>query len=328
MTARLLLAVIIAFFAALPAGAESFKSWAARGAREEREKDPKAAFSSYSNALSMWEEDDGNAAKAKVLCARAGLREKQGDDEGALADLTDCLELDKKNAKAFHRRGALRLKARDTKRAISDFYRAIAIDIRFAQAYADRAAAYERQSELGFAYEDYRQACGLGVKAACPKAKALAPKPAAKGKGKAKPAAAPADDAPAPDATPAPEAAPAPDAAPADEPSPEAAPEAAPEAPAPATKKKSSSSSAPYRPKFKDCLAALESCVDKGDSFGVCVRRAPSCDARAVKGCCPAACLKAYQKSLNRDRSEAEAYREHFIPDSACGAPPKEEEED
>ena len=309
MTARLLLAVIIAFFAVLPADAESFKSWAARGAREEREKDPKAAFSSYSNALSMWEEDDGNSAKAKVLCARAGLRETQGDDAGALTDLTDCLAIDKKNAKAFHRRGALRLKARDTKRAISDFYRAIAIDIRFAQAYADRAAAYERQSELVFAYEDYRQACRLGVRAACPKATALAPKPAAKGKGKAKPKdAPPAEDAPAPEAAPA--------------------PEDSPEAPAPAAKKKSSPISAPYRPKFKDCLAALESCVDNGDSFGVCVRRAPSCDARAVKGCCPAACLKAYQKSLNRDRSEAEAYREHFIPDSACGAPPKEAEED
>lgn len=307
MTARLLLALIIAFFAAAHGHAESFKSWAARGAREDREKDPKAAFSSYSNALSMWEEDDGNAAKAKVLCARAGLREKQGDDAGALADLSDCLALGKKNAKAFHRRGALRLKAGKTRAAISDFYRAIAIDIRFAQAYADRAAAYERQSELGFAYEDYRQACRLGVKPACPKAKALAPKPAAKGEGKAKSKADP-------------------EAAPAAEPAPEAAPEAAPETPAPAPKKRSSGP-AYYHPKFKDCLDALDACVDRGDSFGGCVRRAPDCDKKSVKGCCPAACLKAYQKSLNRDRSEAQAYREHFSPDAACGAPPKEEED-
>ena len=127
MTARLLLAAIIAFLAAADGHAESFKSWAARGAREDREKDPKAAFSSYSNALSMWEEDDGAAGKAKVLCARAGLREKQGDDEGALADLSECLALDKKNAKGFHRRGALRLKAKKTQSAIGDFYRAIAI---------------------------------------------------------------------------------------------------------------------------------------------------------------------------------------------------------
>jgi tetratricopeptide (TPR) repeat protein len=311
-------AVMAVFFAVLPANAESFKSWAARGAREEREKDPKAAFSSYSNALSMWEEDDGGAAKAKVLCARAGLREQKGDAEGALADLSDCVALDKKNAKAFHRRGALRLKARDTQKAIGDFYRAIAIDIRFAQAYADRAAAYESQGEKGFAHEDYRQACSLGVKAACAKAKALAPKPAAKGKVKEKPKAVPSE-APAEEPVPAPEAAPE---------APPAGAEEAPAEPSPAAKKRSAAPSEPYRPRFKDCLAALEACVDNGDSFGACVRRAPNCDARAVKGCCPAACLKAYQKSLNRERSEAEAYREHFIPDAACGAPPKEAEQD
>lgn len=312
MSPRLTLAVMIAFFAAAPVGAESFKSWAARGAREEREKDPKAAFSSYSNALSMWEDDDGNAGKAKVLCARAGLREKDGDDAGALADLSDCLALDKKNAKGFHRRGALLLKAGKTPAAIGDFYKAIALDIGFAQAYADRARAYESQGEQGFAREDYRSACGLGVKAACAKAKALAPKPAAKDKAKAAAPAPAAEEAPANDSE---AAAPAADGP----------PEAEEKAPAPAPKKKAA---APYRPKFKDCLRALDACVENGDSFGGCVRAAPDCDKKAVKGCCPASCLKAYQKSINRERSEAQAFREHFAPEAACGIPPKEDEDD
>lgn len=307
MSPRRAYAVMIAFFAALPAGAESFKSWAARGAREEREKDPKAAFSSYSNALSMWEEDDGSAGKAKVLCARSGLREKDGDEAGALADLSDCLLLDKKNAKGFHRRGAMRLKAGKTQEAIGDFYKAIALDIGFAQAYADRARAYESQKELGFAREDYRNACGLGMKPACAKAKELAPKPAAKGKGKPKPE----PEAPAADEEAAPPAAPE--------------EEAAEEAPAPAPKK---AAAAPYHPKFKDCLVALDTCVEGGDSFGGCVRAAPNCGVKAVKGCCPAACLKAYQKSINRERSEAQAFREHFSPEAACGVPPKEVEDD
>src|SRR3989338_4660420 len=99
MSPRLMPAVMIAFFAAAAAGAESFEAWAARGAREEREKNPTAAFSSYSNALSAWKSGDGNAGKARVLCARAGLREKNGDDAGALGDLADCLALDKKNAR-------------------------------------------------------------------------------------------------------------------------------------------------------------------------------------------------------------------------------------
>lgn len=307
MSPRVLLAFIIAFIAVAPAHGESFKSWAARGAREEREKDPKAAFSSYSNALSLWDKDDGGAAKAKVLCARASLREKEGDDAGAHADLSECLALDKKNAKAFHRRGSLRLKARRTQEAIGDFYRAIALDIRFAQAYADRARAYESQNERGFAHEDYNQACRLGVKDACAKAKSLSPSSAAKGQAKPKaPPPPPGDEDAATSAAEAP-------AAPAEP--------AAKPAPAPAPKPAS------YRPRFKDCLASLEACVDNGDSFGACVRRAPDCDAKAVKGCCPGACLKAYQKSLNRDRSEAQAYREHFVADAACGAPPKEEEE-
>lgn len=305
MSPRLLLAVMIPFLAAAEARAESFKSWAARGAREEREKDPKAAFSSYSNALSIWDEDDGFGAKAKVLCARSGLREKQGDDRGALEDLSACLALDKKNAKGYHRRGALLLKQGKAPAAIGDFYKAVALDIRFAQAYADRARAYESQGETGFAREDYRQACSLGVKPACAKSKALAPKPAKKYKGKPRPQEEPsaAEEAAAP--------------------GPEGAPE---EAAAPAPKRKPTTSA--YRPKFKDCRESLDACVERGNSFGGCVAEAPDCSVKAVKGCCPAACLKAYEKSISLERSEAQAFRENFSAESACGIPPKEEEAD
>lgn len=305
MIPRPLLVVLVSFFAVAQAHAQSFQSWAARGAREEREKDPKAAAASYSNALSLWENGDGNAAKAKVLCARANLREKDGDEAGALSDLSDCLAIDKKNTKGFHRRGVMRLKAGKTPEAISDFYRAIALDIRFAQAYADRAAAYERQRELIFAREDHLHACRLGIKASCARAKALAPP--AKGKN-ASPK--------APAGTAAPES---------DDP--ESAPSPAP-APEPQAQRKPAAATTPsYRPRFRDCRAALDACVEKGDSFGECVRRAPDCGSKPVRGCCPAACLKAFQKTLNRDGSEAEAYREHFKADASCALPPKEEEE-
>lgn len=308
MNPRLTLALIIAVSAAPPLHAESFNSWAARGAREEREKDPQSAVASYSNALSLWDEDDGASSKAKVLCARANLREKDGDDAGAIEDFTGCLALDKKNAKNFHRRGALLIKAGKTAAAIGDFYKAIAIDIRFAQAYADRASAYESQGDSGFAREDWRNACNFGHKAACAKVKEFSPKRAPKAS-KKKPKAAPAASNDAPPA----EAAPA-EAAPAEEP----VEEAAPAAPAPPPKK---------RPKFTDCVKALDACVEGGDSFGTCVRKAPDCDKKADKGCCPAACFKAYQKLLNHDRSEAQAFREVFTAGAACGKPPKTEEE-
>ena len=297
MSPRLVLAIFLSLAAAAPAAAESFKSWAARGSREEREKDPKAAFGSYSNALSLWKDDDGGMAKAKVLCARAAIQEKDGNDASAMSDYSDCLSLDRKNAKAFHRRGLLHIKANKTSLAISDFYKAIALDIGFGQAYVDRAGAYEGQGEKGFAYEDYRHACELGIKSACPKAKALASKTGAKSKSQSK------------------------------SPTPETAEEEAPSA-EPSAKTGKPAKSTSYYPKYRDCLAALNACVEDGNSFGSCVQKAPNCDQRAVKGCCPTACLKTYQKAINRGLSEAEAFRDHFAPDAACGIPPKAEEED
>ena len=71
------LTLMIAFFAAAPARAESFESWAARGPREERENDPKAAYSSYSNALTLWKDGDENAGKAKVPVRTRGPEGKK-----------------------------------------------------------------------------------------------------------------------------------------------------------------------------------------------------------------------------------------------------------
>jgi tetratricopeptide (TPR) repeat protein len=313
--------------------AESFKAWAARASREEREKDDKAAFQSYSNALSSWKPTDGKTARAKIFCARAALRDKSGDEEGAVGDFTECLATDKKNAKAFHRRGQIQLKAGRTSPAIDDFYKAIALDIRFGAAYADRAAAYEKQGDAGFAGEDYRHACELGVKAACPKAKELAP--ARKGKKK---------NAPAP--APAPAAAPAADQIPADAPviddmpppskkaaAPPSGPVTigapAPAAPAPETprKRRKSAPTSFYTPKFTDCLHGLQACVDGGAAFGDCVGQSPACEQNSVKGCCPGSCLQAYRKSLNTGASEAEAYREIFIPEATCAAPAKSDDD-
>jgi hypothetical protein len=317
MTANALLAVLF-LLSAVPAEAQSysFKSWAARGAREEREKDPKAAFASYSNALSLWKEADGAAAKAKVLFARAAIREKDGDESGALKDLSEGLGLDKKNAKAFHRRGALRLKAGKTAPAIDDFYKAVALDFRFAQAYADRARAYEAQGETAFAREDHRHACELGVKESCARAKELAPKKSAKSARTAP--AAPAAPADAPADAPEAEAAPAPKPAPAAE---------APPPPAKADAPPEPKRAPAYKPKFKDCRDSLEACVEDGRSFGSCVKAAPACESKAVRGCCPAACLKAYAKSAGRV-SEAQAFREHFSADSSCAVPPKDPDEE
>ena len=283
MSTHVLIVLLLA--ASASATAESFKSWAARASREEREKNDAAALSSYSNALSSWKESDGRAARARVFCARGALREKTGDEAEAIRDYTECLAADKKNAKVFHKRGRLRMKSGDTALAIDDFYQAVKVDLRFAQAYADRGSAYETQGERVFAREDHQRACELGIKTSCAEAKSLA---GSKGK------AARTREAP-------PEPPPAPSYA---------------------------DSSPAYHPRFNDCLNALDRCSRSGKAFGACVNAAPACETKVVKGCCPAACLSTFVKSLNRGRSEEAAYRDIFTPGAECSAPPKEEDDD
>jgi tetratricopeptide (TPR) repeat protein len=318
MSARALLAV---FLLAAAAHAESFKSWAARASREEREKNGKDAFQSYSNALSTWKPSDGKLPRAKIFCARGALRDKDGDEAGALADYTECLAADKTNAKIFDRRGQLRLKSGKTALSIDDFYKAVAIDIRFGWAYAHRAQAYEVQGDAEFAGEDYRRACDLGVKAACPKAKALA----SARKGKSKKKSADEAEAPAAPAAPEPEAENAAGLGPVEKAPPETP--APPRTAAPAPAKAKQRRVAAYSPRFGDCLNTLQACADAGAAFGACVGKAPPCEQNAVKGCCPGACLQDYRKALNRGVSEAEAFRDIFSPEANCAAPPKPDED-
>lgn len=257
---RLLLTSLLAASLAAPGGALeslSFRSWRARAERQEREKDLAAAESSWSNALSSWRESDGKPGRAKAYCARAALREKNGESAGARADYSECLALDKKNAKAFHRRGALLLEDGKRVEAMSDFYRAIALDIRFAAAYHDRARAYEDSGESLFAQEDYKRACDLGFAQSCSKL--------------------PRRNTPAPRAARA--------------------------------------------PRFADCRASLEACLDAGGAYGSCVAERPRCGDAPVKGCCPSACVRAFGKAAALS-SEADSYRQHFSADAACAATP------
>ncbi len=166
----ILLLLLAASLLPTPAHSESFQAWAARGARQARAGDDRAALETYTNALASWESADGKSARAKVYCARAQLRERAGDAVGATSDYTECLAVETRNARAFDRRGRLRLNAGRVTAALDDFYKAVAVDIAYGPAYYDRARAYSLQGDKKFAREDYRRACGLGVKEACPKA--------------------------------------------------------------------------------------------------------------------------------------------------------------
>lgn len=279
-----LLLLALAFVA--PVRAESFQAWVARAHRAERRKDDGAALQYYSNALSSWTSNDGALSKAKAFCARAALRERgaNADAGAALKDYSDCLALDRRNAKALDRRGRLLLDAGKAREALDDFYAAVKFAPGFAQAYDDRARSLEATGDQAFAREDYRHACRLGLKTSCAKASGAAPR--------AKDAAAAKTPEPPPVWVPAP-ARPKP-------------------RPAAAPKKKIVS------PHFSDCLSGLQACTDDGASFGECVDKAPVCGRKAAPSCCPRACVKTFRKTVDNGASEAAAFRSIFTPDAPC----------
>jgi len=89
----------------------------------------------------------------------------------------------------------------------------------------------------------------------------------------------------------------------------------APEAPA-------AGAAEPLSPDFRACIGRLSKCIANGESYGACVARARLCEEDSRKGCCPQGCVKLFQKLANA-RSEAQAFREVFRPQSACAPKPK-----
>lgn len=287
---RLVLLAIISLAAAVPAAAQSFQSWAAKGDKN-KQKDSSAAISAYTQALRLWKKTDGAKSKARVLSERASLYEKNGEPERAVKDLSAALAAQPKTASFLHRRGRLHLELGRAKAAVEDFYKAISVNLDFRDAYHDRARAYERLGDMKFAREDHRTACGLGHKKSCAAAKTLR-QAADAAAARKKPGA--EDDAAY--------------AAPLE-----------PEGPRVVEVKKASG-----RPKgrvnFDACISVVDACLEEGDSFGTCVSRAKACEKGAAKGCCPQACLTEYAR-LSSAQSEAAAYRAVFTPSSPCAKP-------
>lgn len=291
--------------------ADSYGAWAAKAAKAERAGDAPAAVQAWSNALHVWKPADGKKARAKAFAARATLREKAGEQEGALADLGEALKLETKDAKLFHRRGRLHLERGDAHKALSDLYKATTLDLELGPAFLDRARAYELQGDEAFAREDYRMACKLGSKEACAKSK------------KAKPKAPPKAEVAAPAAEPE---------------SPEEEPrtveqaaaleaEAGPAAPAPAAPKPAPKKSAKGKEVIRAadtaspaCVAAVAACAEaEGGTYAACLIRRPVCQTKNVKGCCPEACVRKFKQAMN-EASEAQAFREVLESGRPCGA--------
>ncbi len=82
-----------------------------------------------------------------TLLKRADDSRKAGQYERAIADASDAIKLNGKNAQAYWVRGAAHAGRNDFDQAVADLTRAIQIDPKYAAAYSWRAAAWKAKGE-------------------------------------------------------------------------------------------------------------------------------------------------------------------------------------
>jgi tetratricopeptide (TPR) repeat protein len=125
--------------------------------------DPARAVSGCSIILNK-----GNATppaqRAVALVNRGIAFYDRNELEKARADYTSAIQLDPKNAEAFHNRGDLLLRQGVLEAAIKDYTDAIAINDRLASAYNGRGNALRESGQIDRAIVDYSKAIDLDPK--------------------------------------------------------------------------------------------------------------------------------------------------------------------
>jgi tetratricopeptide (TPR) repeat protein/S1-C subfamily serine protease len=92
---------------------------------------------------------------------RSLAQSNNGNLPGAIADMTQLIQLQPKNAIAFQNRGEYYLRSQDPQRAILDFNQAIALDPGSAEAYQSRGQAYQQLQQFTAAQGDLNKAIAL-----------------------------------------------------------------------------------------------------------------------------------------------------------------------
>jgi tetratricopeptide (TPR) repeat protein len=115
-------------------------------------------------------EDLSESAKSRALAhfSRGLAYLEQNDLDGAIADFTDAIRLDPKNATAYDNRGqAFSLKG-DYDRAIADFDQAVNIDPGHSSAFNRRGIAWQAKGEVDRAIADFSRAIAVAPRFAGP----------------------------------------------------------------------------------------------------------------------------------------------------------------
>jgi tetratricopeptide (TPR) repeat protein len=93
---------------------------------------------------------------ARAYHARGAAHARHGDLERALADFNEALRLDPQSALTFYNRALVHLQRGQRDRAIADFGEVIRIEPKNSLAYLDRGTAHEHQGEFARAVVDYQ----------------------------------------------------------------------------------------------------------------------------------------------------------------------------
>jgi tetratricopeptide (TPR) repeat protein len=89
---------------------------------------------------------------------------RKGDTDRAIADFTEAIRLDPKNATTHNKRGVAYHRKGDMDRAIADFTEAIRLDPKLAYAYNGRGDAYREKGDTDRAIADFNEAMRIDPK--------------------------------------------------------------------------------------------------------------------------------------------------------------------
>jgi Flp pilus assembly protein TadD len=104
--------------------------------------------------------------EAQVLLGEAMSGYLQGQDNHAVAELNQAIQLDPKNIQAYYYRGLIHAKKEDYDPAIADFNQALQLDPQNEQILFDCGLAYENKSDFKGALDIYNKAVTFHPKSA------------------------------------------------------------------------------------------------------------------------------------------------------------------
>ncbi len=136
-------------------GANLARAYVARGIAYEDKQDFTNAIADYSEAIKLDPKD------ARGYNDRCSVHDKQNELDLAIADCDQAITLDPKLARAYINRGVAYYHKLDYDHAIADYNQAIELDSKYAPAFQKRGMVYDDKQDYAHAIADYTKALDL-----------------------------------------------------------------------------------------------------------------------------------------------------------------------